>query len=369
MNAPVRIAIDAREAVGHGAGKGRYIREIIRELSKLDDTNSYFLYSKRPLELELGPNFKNILIGGGTGMRQLWLARDAKQRGCNVLFSPTGYLTTIFSRIPVVQTVHDLAIFTTTEARPALRTLVSEKLLLGHACAKAKRITAVSQSTKDDLIRLFGVPADKISVNYLGYDHELYQPQTSSADEAVLKRYGLNNGEYLFYIGTIEPRKNLVRAMEAYQKLPDELRRGLPFVIAGGLGWHYEAIVKAAENTAGVKMIGRVEDDALPALYRGCRAFIFPSIYEGFGLPPLEAMACGAPVLTSNVSSLPEVIGDSGLLVAPRESKAISDAMRRLIEDQDLRVKLSAKALKQAATFTWSETAKGVQRLLLEAAR
>ncbi|QQG49777.1 MAG: glycosyltransferase family 4 protein [Candidatus Berkelbacteria bacterium] len=368
MTSSVRIAIDGREAVSHGAGKGRYIREIIRELSKLDHDNDYVIYSKQPLELELGANFESVIIGGTAGLRQLWLARDAQRRGCKVLFSPTGYLTTVFSRIPVVQAVHDLAIFTTPEARPALKTLISERFLLGYACNKARRITAVSQSTKNDLERLFGVPGSKISVDYLGYDHKPYHSQPAEGDEAVLKQHNLEKGQYLFYVGTIEPRKNLARAITAYQALPSKMKQRFPFIVAGGLGWHYEAIVEAAANERQVRLVGRVADAELPALYRNCRAFIFPSLYEGFGLPPLEAMACGAAVLSSNVSSLPEVIGDGGLLVEPTDITAISSAISRLLTDDTLVSSLGKKAAEQAVNFDWAKTANGVRQLLLEAA-
>lgn len=354
----MKIAIDAREMVGAIAGKGRYVVELVKALASIDKENTYYLYSKEPIDVRLPDNFENVLIGGSPGLRQLWLASDVKQRSCNVLLSPTGYLPTLFSFVPTVTTIHDLALFITKDARPTLKTLIAEKLLLGLAVKKSKKILAVSQSTKDDLVKLFKVPAKKINVTLLGYDRELYK-SLGRGDQAILESYTLDPN-YLLFIGTLEPRKNITGIIQAYSQLSDELREQYPLVIAGKKGWFYEEIFARVEElklTKQIKFLGRVPDEHLPALYRQAKVFVFPSFYEGFGLPPLEALASGTPVITSNISSLPEVVGEAGRLVDPTNPDQLAIALREILTDEKLYRELSAKTVDQADTFDWQKTA------------
>lgn len=355
----MKIAIDAREMVGAVAGKGRYVAEVAKALATINKENIYFLYSKQSVDIKLPKNFQNVLIGGLPGLRQLWLALDAKKRGCDLFFSPTGYLPVIFSLIPSVVTVHDLAIFVTKDARPALKTLIAEKLLLGMVIKKARHITAVSESTKNDLVRLFGVPKEKITTTLLGYDKAAYQPQTKN-DSEILKSYKLKPN-YLLFIGTLEPRKNIVGLIKAYSQLSKELQTKYPLVIGGKKGWFYEEIfatVKQLNLENEIKFLGRVPDNHLPALYRNAKIFLFPSFYEGFGLPVLEALACGTPVVTANISSLPEVVGEAGILVNPYNTSDISQAIGKLLTDDKTYTMLKEKSPEQAEKFDWTETAK-----------
>lgn len=353
------IAVDAREMVGQIAGKGRYTAEVIKQLATIDHDNSYILYSKQPLELKLPANFTNVIIGGQPGLRQLWLASDAKRRGCQVLFAPTGYLPVIFSRIPSVVTVHDLALFITKDAKPALKTLIAEKLLLGMAARKAKKILAVSQSTKDDLVRLFNTPKQKVTVTPLGYDSTLYTDKNSPDDQKVLKKHSLKP-DYLLFIGTLEPRKNIEGIIRAYGQLTAELQAQYPLVIAGKKGWYYDSIfttVKDLKLEDKIQFLGRVPDEDLPALYRQAKIFLFPSFYEGFGLPVLEALACGTPVISANLSSLPEVVGEAGLLVNPKLPADIASALTILLTDKAKYQTLAQLTTKQAKQFSWQRTA------------
>lgn len=358
----MNIAVDAREAAGVPAGKGRYVIEIIKNLAVIDRQNNYFLYTKQPINFKLPANFKVVMIGGPPGLRQLWLAFDAQRKDCQLLFAPTGYLPVIFSFIPCVVTIHDLALFVTKQAKPALKTLLAERLLLGMAARKARQIIAPSQSTKNDLVKLLKTPADKITVTLLGYDKTCYLPTTkvSADDLEALKSYDLPS-EYLLFIGTLEPRKNIESLIRAYGQLPKGIQDQHRLVIGGGKGWYFDSIfttVKELNLTDRVQFLGRVPDEHLPALYRGAKLFVFPSFYEGFGLPPLEAMACGTPVITSNLSSLPEVVGEAGVLVDPNDPTELAQAIATLLTDETAYSRLKKLSIEQAERFSWSEAAK-----------
>lgn len=356
----MKIAIDAREMVGQIAGKGRYVAELVKELGQLDRANEYILYSKQPIEIALPSNMVNVIIGGLPGLRQPWLAWDAYRRGCQLLLAPTGYLPVIFSLIPSIVTIHDLTVFVSPYTKPAFKTWLAEKLLLGLAVKRAKAIISVSQSTKDDLIRLFHVPEDKITVTLLGYDKALYTP-TATDDKQVLNTYNLTK-EYLLFIGTLEPRKNIEGIIRAYAALSADLQARYPLVIGGKKGWFYDTIfttVKELDLEKKVHFLGRVPDEHLPALYRQAKLFLFPSFYEGFGLPPLEAMACGTPAISSNISSLPEVVGQAGLLVEPTNINELTKAIEQLLTDKKIYDELKELSTKQASRFSWEQTAQG----------
>jgi glycosyltransferase involved in cell wall biosynthesis len=225
--------------------------------------------------------------------------------------------------------------------------------------ARADRIIAVSKNTKKDLVRLCGVPEEKISVIYPGYNSELFRP--AQIEEQVLyDKFDLKPG-YILYVGTIEPRKNLVTLLEAYSLLA---QRGIkaPLVLCGPIGWKSEpffATLRNLRSKNSVRLLGYVDEEWLPLLYNGASCFAFPSLYEGFGLPLLEAMACGCPVVTSGVSAIPEVVGSSGLMLEdPRDKNLLAEAMSRILEDKDLRARLGAEGIKQASHFTWQNTAR-----------
>lgn len=355
------IAIDAREMVGQIAGKGRYVLELVQALAKLDSENQYYLYCKARPTIALPKNFTVVLIGGKPGLRQFWMANDVKRRGCDVFLAPTGYLPAILSRVPTVVTVHDLAIFLVKEARPTRNTYLAERLLLGLAVRRATHIVTVSESTKQDLAKVFGTPKQKISVTLLGYDKKRYQPKASKDDLSVLKEYQLTASQYVLFIGTLEPRKNIVGLITAYARLPKQLRDIFPLAIAGKKGWFYEEIfatVKELDVVDAVHFLGRVPDEHLPALYRQARCFAFPSFYEGFGLPVLEALGCGTPVITSNISSLPEVAQHGGLLVNPKKLETITEALDTLLTDDTRYAEMKKETTTQAASFSWETTAK-----------
>ncbi len=356
----MKIAIDAREMAGVLAGKGRYITELVKALAVIDHDNQYYLYSKEPIPVELPANFEKVKIGGLPGLRQLWLTLDAKHKRADLLFAPTGYLPIILSLIPTIMTVHDLALFITADARPSFKTLLAERLLLGLAVKKASRVITVSQSTKRDLHKIFRVPIKKVDVTLLGYDAERYTPVATIEDAEILTTYSLQATNYLLFIGTLEPRKNIVGLITAYGALPEGLRKTYPLVIAGQKGWFYDEIfetVKKLKLVESVRFLGRIPDAHIATLYRQARLFAFPSFYEGFGLPALEALASGTPVITSNLSSLPEVVDKGGLLIDPNDTDSISSALTTLLTDEATYQKLKNETIDQAKQFSWSVTA------------
>jgi len=219
---------------------------------------------------------------------------------------------------------------------------------------------ADSQATKQDLIELLGVPPEKIAVVYGGIEARFSPAADPAGDAMVRQKYGLEQ-PYMFTLGTLEPRKNYVRLMRAYHRLSQEAGSVPPLIVAGGKGWLYEDIFAEVERLGlgeRVRFLGYVQDTDLPALYRGAELFVFPSLYEGFGFPPLEAMACGCPVVCSNSSSLPEVVGDAAILVDPTDEEQIARALYAGLTEATLRERLIERGLARAALFTWPAAAR-----------
>ncbi len=363
------IAVDARQIRDSMVGKVRYITEVVHYLGEIDHANHYILYAEDVLPLKLPANFETVILKKSLGLKQLWLARDAKRRGCDVLFAPTAYLPVLFSQIPAVLTVHDLAPFVSPQAKPAWRTLLAERLLLGPAVRRAQQLIAVSEGTKRDIEKVFGVKGQKITVTPLGYDQKRFMPPSSSTqeqDQETLDHFKLKPG-YLLFVGTLEPRKNIVGLIEAYGQLSAASRQQYRLVIGGGKGWFYEAIfakVKELHLEEEITFLGRVDDEYLPSLYRQAKLFLFPSFYEGFGLPPLEALACGTPLVAANNSSLPEVVGEAGRLADAHDPKTIAQAIEALLTDPDAYAQVKALTTKQASHFNWRLTAKATLEVL-----
>ena len=250
-----------------------------------------------------------------------------------------------------------------------LKTKIMLKLCLKKSCRRADKIVTVSQFSKEEIVKYLNIPEEKIVVMPNGVDHSLYHPgYAEDAIEKAKRRYQIE-GEYYLYLGTLEPRKNIERIVQAYARAK---RPGGPkLVLAGRRGWLYESIFAAVQELGieeDVVFTDYVADADVPLLMSGARMFLFPSLYEGFGLPPLEAMACGTPVVTANTSSLPEVAGDAALLADPYSVREIAAAIARLEEDEALRRSLIQKGLERAAQFTWEKSAQIFYAAILDAA-
>ncbi len=237
---------------------------------------------------------------------------------------------------------------------------------LAVTCRRADRIITISEFSKSEIIKYLQVPEDKISIIPCGVDLSIYHPNyTPEEVEKVKKKYGIDS-DYILYMGTLEPRKNIERLIEAYKLLQKEAGTLPKLILAGKKGWMYEKIFnKVEEYRLKEKVIftDYVESRDVPILMKGALMFVFPSIYEGFGIPPLEAMACGTPVVVSNTASLPEVVGEAGYYVDPYSKEEMKNAMQVIIGDKTLQKEMSKNGLYRARSFTWKSSAETLLKI------
>ncbi len=360
------IGIDYTAAYEQGGGIGRYVRELVTALARLDTTTDYRLFvsgvtAQKPLPAAPGRNF----TWRGTSITPLWLARlwQRAQVPLSVeLF--TGkvdlYHATDFTLPPTrgktrtLLTVHDLSFVRVPEAAsPSLKSYLD--VVVPRSVRRADHVLADSQATKDDLMALYNTPAEKITVLLSGVDTRFQRTETPS----IRAKYQIPERPYILSVGTVQPRKNYARLIKALATLRAN-GYDVGLVIVGGKGWLEDPIYETIRSTGMtdyVRMTGFADDADLPALYSQALITALPSLYEGFGIPVLESMACGTPVLTSNVSSLPEVAGDTGIMVDPSDQDAITGALERLLTDAALCADLSRRGLERAKTFTWDAAA------------
>jgi len=271
-------------------------------------------------------------------------------------FEPT-YLP-FRTTLPTVITVHDLSHLRHPETHPAARVRRFERELPA-AIARAAAILTPSEFTRREVIAVFGVRAERVVATALGVDATFF-PRSRDETAAVLGPLALTHGRYFLAVGTLEPRKNVATTLDAHSRLPQRVRTDYPLVVAGMSGWLNDAIsrrLEAARARGEVRPLGHVGDEQLPLLYAGAAMLAYPSLYEGFGLPPLEAMASGVPVAVSDRASLPEVVGDAGILVDPYDVEALTAAMLRTVEDSRFAADLTARGIARAKTFTWKRCA------------
>jgi glycosyltransferase involved in cell wall biosynthesis len=275
------------------------------------------------------------------------------RRPPEVLFVPAHVLPAISPGRAVI-TAHDLGYLRYPQAHASFSKWYLDRMTR-RSVAQAAEVIAVSIATRDDLVRYYGAEPDRISVIHHGLDHDRFRPVEGHEElEGTKRRYGLEV-PYLLHVGSIHPRKNLGVVFRALAGLR---ARGLDvrLALAGGRGWRAEEVL--ADGGGSVRWLDYVADADLPALMNGASALVMPSLYEGFGMPVLEAMACGTPVVCSRTSSLPEVAGDAALLVDPQDDGAWTDALERVLREEDLREKLVSRGLKRAAGFTWERCAR-----------
>jgi len=362
----MRVGIDYTSAVRQGAGSGRYTPELVTALLALEAPHRYTLFAATG---GLRPQAQDLSPGPGVRVRTIpltddWLARlwhrlrlpvpvEAITGPLDLFYSPDFVLPPTRRATRTLLTVHDLSFLRYPgHFVPKLVRYLSQ--VVPRSVARADRVLADSEATRTDLIERLDVEPDKVEVLYSGVDGRFRPEEEPGERERVRARYSLEARPYVLSVGTVQPRKNYARLIQAFSGLKAEAQ----LLIAGGRGWLYEEVVAEAEKRADrVRILGFVDDADLPALYRGATLFAFPSLYEGFGLPVLEAMACGVPVVCSNASSLPEVAGDAALLVDPHDVDGLADAMAGVFQDDGLRGRMIARGLAQAARFTWEQAA------------
>jgi glycosyltransferase involved in cell wall biosynthesis len=286
------------------------------------------------------------------------LAKPGDRDRLQVYFA-TDYRVPLNAALPVCATFHDAIPLSHPEwANPRLREL--KNVLLRRAARAATRIIAISEAMVPEIIEHYGVPAERVTVVPNGVGTSWFQREEPKALRELRSRYHLAE-RYFLFVGTLQPRKNVERILTAYASLPEAIRREYQLVIAGKEGWRAGPLVSELQSlqAAGrVRWLQRVPETDLRALYQAAMAFVFPSLYEGFGLPVLEAFASGVPVITSNVTSLPEVAGDAALLVDPMRTDAIAEAMGRMAGDASLRDRLVRLGSARARLFTWGNAAR-----------
>jgi glycosyltransferase involved in cell wall biosynthesis len=353
------IGIDARAAAEVEAGRGRVVRELLEALARLEDRHDYLLYCRTPLtELKLDSRFRWEQVKTRDPLWHLRSARSANHH-CDVFFSTNSYLTAWFTRIPTVVLVYDLITFVP-EAKAQRRAKLIERLTIQRAIRSASHLVCISETTQRDLVERFPAARAKSSAVPLCAAPIFAAPRTAQELAQVRHRHGLVK-PFVLSTGTLEPRKNLPRLIKAYARLPEQLRRRYQLVIVGPNGWQMEESLNAAgANAEDVRLLGYVSEEDLAALYRLCTVFCYPSLYEGFGLPVLEALQSGAPAITSSVSSLPEVAGSAARYVDPYETGEIRAALIELLESPGKREELRKRALYRARKFSWSRTAGAV---------
>ncbi len=361
------IGIDAsRAAYRQRTGTENYSLFLIRAILKLDRENRYRLYFSQPPAPGLLPAASNAQIQTMPFPR-LWthirLSWEMATRAPDVLFVPAHVLPLMHPRRSVV-TVHDLGYLYYPQAHTRWARYYLRRSTSYNARAAAHLI-ADSQATKRDLVERCQVSDGKITVVYPGYDPQFAPIRDHARLAAIRERYPIP-GPYAIYVGTLQPRKNLARLLEAFAILVQQIEH-IHLVIAGKRGWLHKPLFARVQELGldeRVHFTGYVPQDDLPALISGARVFVLPSLYEGFGLPVLEAMACGTPVICSNVSSLPEVTGDAAILVNPHNTVQLAEALGQLLADEQLRNKLANRGLLRASQFSWEKCAQETLRVL-----
>lgn len=363
----VRIGLNYTAAIHQSAGIGRYTRELVKTLASL--SNDTFQPHYRLFVADAGRDFAPPLPGSNfawcpTRLTERWLNRlwfrlrlplpiQGWTGSLDLFHAPDFILPPVKRGTRTILTVHDLSFVHEPESMmPRMSTYLNTWVL--QSVRQADHVIADSQATRQDLIDFYQTPPQKITVLYPGVSPEFRPIQDADKLTAIRRKYNLGEQPFILSVSTIQPRKNYRRLVQAFAQIDIDVS----LVIAGGKGWHYEEIFKEVTQQGleeRVHFPGFIADDDLPALYNAATIFIYPSLYEGFGLPALEAMACGTPVIASNQSSLPEVVGEAGILVNPRDVGAIAEAISRLLVDSELRQRLSEAGLAQAAKFTWPE--------------
>lgn len=367
-----RIGIDVTAAIVQGGGIGRYVRELVHALVQESTVHQYRLFSaKPPAELPI-PNplpTSDHVSHHPAPLGERWLYRlwyrlrlplpvQVVTGRLDLFHSPDFVLPPVSGSIPTLLTVHDLSFAHRPEVypEPLVRYLNS---VVPWSVARATHILADSQATKADLVNLWQVEPEKVTVLYSGVDARFRPVERPEAITAVRRQYNLGDAPYVLAVGTVQPRKNYQMLIRAFAPLVQEFPHHL--VIAGGKGWLYDEMMGevARQGLSGrIHFTGFVADDDLPAMYSGASLYVFPSLYEGFGLPILEAMGCGVPVITSNASSLPEVAGEAAVQLDPQDEAGWTAVMRQLLGAAGRRTQMVAAGFRQARQFTWRKAAK-----------
>jgi len=366
----LRVALDVTAAARQTAGVGRYTRELARALLRRGAADYVLVVTDRlgeggwrRLDLDVDRRAVRASVLPARAHTLLWhrlrlpLPADALSGRVDVYHAP-DFLSPPLARARSVVTVHDLSFLRVPDrADPGLRQHLAARV--PRAVRDAAHVLADSENSRRDVIELLGARPERVTVAYPGVGAAMAEPVDPGRRAATLARLGLP-GPFVLGVGTIEPRKDWPTLIAAFERLAGQTHHDPPLslVIAGADGWMTGPVHAAAEATpADVRLLGFVPDDELRVLYQAAAAFAFPSVYEGFGLPPLEAMACGVPTVVADAPCLPEVVGDAALTTPVGDADALAATLRRLLVDDGLRAELALRGPRRAARYTWDDCA------------
>lgn len=360
VKALMKIGIDIRETVHEKAGKGYYAAHLVDEILKKDKVNQYILYTDCPVEIY--KKFENAETRQINKKGLFWhkaVLNDAYREALDLYFSPTSYIIPAIhnpKKLKVVMTVHDLVAFMFPQKHNK-KAVFTEKLTLQQALKKVVKVLSVSENTKRDLMNRFKCKENLIDI-VTNAASEIYEPIPQEIYEHYIQAHNIPE-KFIFCAGTLEPRKNypvLLRSFsKVLKKFPDVM-----LLIAGKRGWMYDEIYKTVHDLGiedNVRFLGYVPERDLVYLYNLATIFVWPSLYEGFGIPPLEAMQSGCPVITSNTSSLPEVVGEGAITIDPSNEKDLTKAILEVLGDSDYSKELIRKGFNQSKKFSWKLSA------------
>jgi glycosyltransferase involved in cell wall biosynthesis len=353
----MRIGIDARAAAEVPAGRGRYVRELLRALAADDGCDAYVLGARTPWA-EIGRDgFTWQTVTAPGPLWPLACGRALSTRSDAVL-ATGSFLMTAAITVPSATIVWDFVAFRRELAPP--RGALVERATLPIAVRRCRRLICISRATELELLHRFPKTQGRTVVATPAADQR-FTPQPDPDDEAVLRRHGVV-APYALVTATLEPRKNLPALIEAFASIPPAERDGWTLVLVGAAGWDGGATTAAAQRAGdAIRVLGRLDDSELPALYRGAEVCCYPSLYEGFGIPVLEALQSGTAVLTSSVSSMPEVGGDAAFYADPASPRDLQEQLRALIADPQRRAAGAARGIERAREFSWAQTARTVR--------
>lgn len=373
----MKIAVESSAlTVPKRTGVNYYIESLLNEAVKADAKNNYELFyirlpGQKPPDIRItGENVIQKRIWWFPGKIYNLLLRTPFGIPIDILSGSRAdlFLFPNYARWPLLRAKRSLVIIYDLGHIRAPETQVRRhqwylSRIVPKAIKKSSHVITISESVKEDIIRYYGTDPEKITTIVPALDHDIYKQTDNSHISSVKKKYNIQ-GEYILYLGTVEPRKNIARIIRGYQNLAPETKSKYKLVIAGGKGWRDEEITNLVKEVSPneLQMTGYVDDVDKPALYAGAACFVYPSLYEGWGMQILEAMACGTPVITSNNSSMPEVAGGAAVLVNAEKTGEITSAMKKVLSNKAFSSSLRAKGYTRSAEFSWSKSA----RILLE---
>jgi glycosyltransferase involved in cell wall biosynthesis len=358
----VRIAIDASTISTQG-GPRTYVLGLLEALLKLDQENSYTIFYNDPSHLGRFPRAREIVLPGKTPLARLWrehrlLPEACRRERIDLLHCPKSAVP-FRSPCPVVVTLHDLIPIKHPETEKFAARLYW-RLQIPIAARRSDFIITDSEHARREIIADFNVPAGRIRAIMLGFDPAMGGKRDRTTTRKILAKHNLPD-DYILYVGTIQPRKNLATLIEAFHLLKRDRDVPHKLVIVGRKGWLYDQLFTRIHKLGlddEILFTGFVSDEELPFIYDRACVFVYLSLFEGFGLPPLEAMACGVPVITSNTTSLPEVVGDAGITLPPTDVSRVHEALRQVLGDEALRKTMRHAGLERAQMFSWEAAAR-----------